>query len=231
MKYREIWKAYNKVFDSKTLDTLNELYLNHYIEEDLEIISEGKEAIVFKSGNRAVKIYKLSERFRDKINYIKMDNRFRSFPKTKIGVLYLWVKKEYINLNRMYKSLVNVPIPFVYKNNILVMSFIGDNRSILLHDVIYKIEDKEKIFNDILNEYRKIYKKAKLVHGDFSEYNLIYYNNKIYVIDVSQAIPISSPYADILLEKDINNIRNISLKFGLKYDKEYIYEYITKDYK
>lgn len=228
MKFKEIWKAYNKVFDIKTLETLNELYYNKYIGEELIVISEGKEAIVFKSDNKAVKIYKLSEKFRDKINYIKMDNRFKSFPKTKIGVLYLWVKKEYINLNRMYKKLINVPIPYIYKNNILVMSFIGDQRSILLHDIIHRIEDKENIFFQILDQYKKIYLKAKLVHGDFSEYNMIYYNNKIYVIDVSQAIPNSSPYADIFLEKDINNIYNISLKFKLNYDKEFIYKYITE---
>jgi RIO kinase 1 len=33
-----------------------------------------------------------------------------------------------------------------------------------------------------------MYNKAKLVHGDLSEYNILYYKNKIYFIDVSQSV-------------------------------------------
>jgi len=48
MKYREIWKVYGKVFDKNTLYYLDKLYKDHYIEDDLTLISEGKEAIVVK---------------------------------------------------------------------------------------------------------------------------------------------------------------------------------------
>lgn len=228
MRYKEIWKKYSKVFDERTLIILNELSSEGYICDEMITISEGKEAIVFKSCDKAVKIYKLTEKFRDKIKYLKMDNRFRSFPTTKIGILYTWVKKEYMNLFRMYKNLVNVPTPYVYRNNILVMSFIGEGRPIMLNDIIDELKGNEKIFFDILNEYKKIYQDAKLIHADFSEYNLIYYNDKIYVIDVSQSFPSSSPFSEEYLEKDIRNIYNIGLRMGLNYSEDYIYEYILK---
>ncbi|WP_231434368.1 RIO1 family regulatory kinase/ATPase domain-containing protein [Candidatus Nanopusillus massiliensis] len=45
------------------------------------------------------------------------------------------------------------------------------------------IENNEELFFDILDQYKKIYKKAKLIHGDFSEYNIIIFNNVPYIID------------------------------------------------
>jgi len=51
MKYREIWKVYGKVFDKNTLYYLDKLYKDHYIEDDLTLISEGKEAIVVSLEN------------------------------------------------------------------------------------------------------------------------------------------------------------------------------------
>jgi RIO kinase 1 len=198
MKYKEIWKVYGKVFDQNTFKYLEMLYNDKYIREELILLSEGKEAIVFRSGNSAIKIYKVMARsYKEQVRYLKADPRIRDFPRTVIGIIYTWVKKEYMNLRKMYKSLVKVPAPYVFKGNILVMEYIGDEDGPkILHYYYDFIEDKEKFFNNILEEYKKIYNKAKLIHGDFSEYNIIVYKNIPYIIDVSQAIPISSSYSE-----------------------------------
>jgi len=221
MKYREIWKTYSKVFDITTLNVLEELKEDKFISDDLSIISEGKEAIVFRSGNKAIKIYKvLNISYKGQLKYLEADPRIRSFPRSQVGIIYTWVKKEFMNLRRMFRSLVSVPAPYVYKKNVLVMEFIGDEKPApVLHDIINEIEDREKVFYDIVEEYKKIYNKAKLVHGDFSDYNLLYYKNKIYVIDVSQAIPSYSPAAFTYLEKDLENIQSIVNKMKVKVDK------------
>ncbi|RIB35268.1 MAG: hypothetical protein BXU00_01920 [Candidatus Nanoclepta minutus] len=221
MKYREIWKVYSKVFDLTTLNVLEELKEDKFILEDLSIVSEGKEAVVCRSGDKAIKIYKIMNiSYKRQIKYLEADPRIRSFPKTQVGVIYTWVKKEFKNLRKMFKSLISVPAPYVYKKNVLVMEFIGDEEPApLLHEVIDKLEDKEKVFFDIVEEYRKIYHKARLVHGDFSEYNLLYYKGKIYVIDVSQSIPNYSPAASEYLEKDIENLLFIGNRLGVKLDK------------
>jgi len=221
MKYREIWKTYSKVFDITTLNVLEELKEDRFISDDLSVISEGKEAIVFRSGNRAVKIYKvMGVSYKGQLKYLEADPRIRSFPRSQIGIIYTWVKKEFKNLRRMFKSLVSVPAPYVYKKNVLVMEFIGDEEPApVLHDIVDKIEDKEKVFYDIIEEYKKIYNKAGLVHGDFSDYNLLYYRNKVYVIDVSQAIPSYSPAAFTYLEKDLENILNIANRMKVKIDR------------
>jgi RIO kinase 1 len=132
-----------------------------------------------------------------------------------------------MNLRKMYKNLVRVPIPYLYKGNILVMEYIGYEKGpLLLHDYYDSIENKEELFFDILDQYKKIYNKAKLIHGDFSEYNIIIFNNVPYIIDVSQSIPVDSPYSEEFLNRDLNNILNISKKLNLNYDIKYVREYI-----
>ena len=48
--------------------------------------------------------------------------------------------------------------------------------------------------------------KSKLVHGDLSEFNILYWNGNQYIIDVSQAVSIYHPSALSYLKRDIKNI-------------------------
>ena len=43
---------------------------------------------------------------------------------------------------------------------------------------------------------RKIYQDCRLVHADFSEYNLLWYDETVYVIDVSQSVEHDHPNAE-----------------------------------
>ena len=64
-----------------------------------------------------------------------------------------------------------------------------------------------KIYQEILEELRKIVCKAGLVHGDLSEYNVMVKPDlDIVVIDVSQAVELSHPNAVDFLIRDIRNI-------------------------
>ena len=40
---------------------------------------------------------------------------------------------------------------------------------------------------------RKMFHECKLVHGDLSEFNMLYHNGKAYVIDVSQSVEHEHP--------------------------------------
>jgi RIO kinase 1 len=55
--------------------------------------------------------------------------------------------------------------------------------------------------------------RAHLVHGDLSPYNLLVWDKKPYIIDVSQAVLVSHPDAARLLE---NDFRNVAAFFELK---------------
>lgn len=47
--------------------------------------------------------------------------------------------------------------------------------------------------------------KAKLVHGDLSEYNMLYWKEELYIIDVSQTMEDNHPLAIEFLKRDLYN--------------------------
>ena len=59
-----------------------------------------------------------------------------------------------------------------------------------------------------------MYQRCKLVHGDLSEYNLLWHNNQIYVIDVSQSVETDHPSAIDFLRKDASNVNDYFDKVG-----------------
>jgi RIO kinase 1 len=48
---------------------------------------------------------------------------------------------------------------------------------------------------------RVMYQKAKLVHADLSEYNILYYKKQLWIIDVSQSVEHEHPHALDFLKK------------------------------
>lgn len=58
-----------------------------------------------------------------------------------------------------------------------------------------------------------LYFKCKLVHGDLSEYNLLWYKDQLWVIDVSQSVEITHPRAEEFLLRDCTNIVHVSFFF------------------
>lgn len=61
----------------------------------------------------------------------------------------------------------------------------------------------------------KLYNKCKLVHADLSEFNLLYLNSEIYMIDVSQSVEHDHPHALEFLRKDCTNINSYFEKKGV----------------
>jgi RIO kinase 1 len=59
---------------------------------------------------------------------------------------------------------------------------------------------------------RVLYQECKLIHADLSEYNMLYWQDKIYVIDVSQSVEHDHPHALDFLRRDITNVNDFFKK-------------------
>jgi len=79
--------------------------------------------------------------------------------------------------------------------------------------------DVEGIFAEIVENMKKLYQKAKLVHADLSEYNIMYLD-KVYFIDMGQAVTLKHPLAESYLERDIRNVIRFFSKHGVRADFE-----------
>jgi RIO kinase 1 len=217
-KAREIFA---KVFDLKTILALHRLADHGYFDFVEFVISTGKEAHVFRaqdhSGNyRAVKIYKtLTTDFKNMRSYIEGDMRFKEVKRDQRGLINQWTKKEFKNLEELGRAGIRVPLPLAFNENILVMEFIGkENAAPTIRDKTPKDLEKTKA---VVAEWMAIMvEKAKLVHADLSEYNILNFEEQPVLIDCGQSVLTSHPNAKEFFERDVKNMANYFYKMGLK---------------
>jgi RIO kinase 1 len=200
------------------------------------IISAGKEANVYLAYGQnneeyAIKIYKIdTNTSRWMRNYIIGDPRFKKIPNNVSKIIYLWAGKEFKNLKRAYKVGLSVPEPMYVKNNVLIMEYIGfESIPAPKLKEIKAPKDPINLLNEVLNFMKDLYQKANLVHGDLSEFNILYHNQKPVVIDISQAVTVHHPKAEVYLVRDITNIFNYFEKIGVEVPnpEEFYYEVIN----
>ena len=229
--------AIESVFDERTFILLNKLLTNGKLKEFHGIISAGKEANIYLANDNeghelALKIYKIDTNTSKWMrNYIIGDPRFKKIPTNISKIIFLWASKEFKNLKRAYKAGLSVPEPILVKNNLLIMEYIGYESSPApkLKDVKDLI-DANEIFQKILDFIKNLYQKANLVHGDLSEFNILYHNQNPVVIDISQAVDIEHPKAEVFLVRDIKNIFNFFERLGIitPNPEEFYYDIINK---
>ncbi|XP_065577036.1 serine/threonine-protein kinase RIO3-like [Artemia franciscana] len=88
------------------------------------------------------------------------------------------------------------------------MSLIGedDKPANTLKESVLNEEERILAYNQINKMMKRLYKEARLVHGDLSEYNILWHQNQCYFIDVTQSVDIGDQLAYQLLQRDCENI-------------------------
>lgn len=224
-KDEDLFETVEEVFDYKTVMALYYVINKGIIEEMRGVVKSGKESRIYWAKGKddedlAVKIYLTSSMEFKKgiLQYIHGDPRFK-VGKNYRKIIYTWAQKEFKNLTEAYSVGVSVPKPIFVYENILVMEFIGVDGvpAPLLKD--WPILNKE-LLNQILNEVKKLYKEAKLVHADLSEYNIMINEEKPYIIDFGQAVPIEHPMSYEFLIRDVSNILRFFRKAGIETPEE-----------
>jgi len=226
-------KTQDEVFDKSTLRTFEKLISNKVLDILDFPISTGKEGNVFRGvtpqgKNVAVKIYRTStSTFKHMQPYIIGDPRFKSIHKSRRDLIYAWTKKEYKNLERLETVGVRAPKPIICLSNVLVMEYIGSSErpAPLLKDVV--LDKPDETFETLIDFITKMYKKANLVHGDISAFNVLFYRKKPYIIDLGQGVLIEHPNAHEFLRRDIHNIVSYFNKYNITADERQIYTDIT----
>lgn len=225
-------KIFEGVFDESTINTINRLSSKGLFFSYYGKIKEGKESTVIlgdtKEGKKvAIKVYAVeASNFKKMQGYLIADPRFEKIKLNKRSIIFAWCKKEFKNLKLARNAGVSCPEPLGFMNNVLVMEFLGDEEPYpRLKDVVP--ENPEKTFKEVIENMKLLYKKAGIVHGDLSEFNILYHE-KPYLIDFSQSVVLSHPNSKSFLERDIKNVCRFFEKLGLEIDTEKILEEIIK---
>jgi RIO kinase 1 len=137
--------------------------------------------------------------------YIEGDPRFKRVKRGTKPTIFAWAQKEYKNLVRMGDAGVRVPDPERVLDNVLVMEYIGDESGPAPSLREVALEDPGAVYEDVVANLIAI-RKSGLVHADLSEYNLLWWEDRVVVIDVGQAVPLDHPHADEWFRRDVTNI-------------------------
>ena len=222
VKRSEEYEVLEEVFDRSTLMTVYDFLNRGVIDEIFGAVKAGKESRIYwakdKEGNElAVKIYlTISAEFkRGKLPYIEGDPRFKRVKRDTRSLVYAWAQKEFKNLELACAAKVRVPKPVAVKNNVLIMEFIGKNGVNAPSMKEVPPRKPRRIYNILLTYLKRLYRKAELVHGDLSEYNVMIWRGRPVLFDVSQAVPLEHPMAEVLLQRDLKNINRYFSKLGV----------------
>lgn len=233
------------VEEISTTESLAEAIENGLIAEARQIIGQGKEAFVCwgtDNQNRmvAVKTYKLFKTtHRDVIH-----GTYRTNPYV---IVSQFAKLEYYKNLDLFQAKLPVPEPYKYAGFSYSMQLIGDEEgpAPLLRDVNKSIfDDPTDILEECIDILYDMF-QAHFVHGDFSEHNLLWYDEKIHVIDFLQtkqfalkdAVPYGSPLIPLsrayrILKKDLNSLLPFFKRlFRIEVDYNEVLEYILGDIK
>jgi len=131
--------------------------------------------------------------------------------KSRKDLIFAWTRKEFSNLVRARDAGIPVPEPLVWDRNILIMSFLGEGECPFPQIRNVTLSEPAQEYETIMNMIDILYKKAELVHGDLSEFNILY-GDKPYLIDMGQSVTRDHPRALQFLMRDIRNINRFFQK-------------------
>ncbi|KAJ7107285.1 RIO1 family-domain-containing protein [Mycena crocata] len=216
-----------QVLDPRTRTILLKMVGRGLIDEVNGCVSTGKEANVYHAltpdkAHLALKIYKTSILvFKDRDKYVSGEHRFRRgyARHNPRKMVRLWAEKEMRNLKRLRAAGIRAPDPLEVRENVLVMSFLGDAAGWAaprLKDAVVPDGAAPHLYAELLLALRTMFHRCRLVHADLSEYNVLFHKEHLWIIDVSQSVEHDHPAAFDFLRKDLKNAEDFFARRGVR---------------
>src|SRR5690349_16378998 len=194
------------------------------VDEVVSVIATGKEADLYiglwKNVPLALKVYRLHKTPHKKKAVI-------GYAVDRMGQI---AANEFTILQKAYRAGVPVPTPARRVDNMFTMRFLGDESNApRLKDI--DLDNPERYAEQALGIVEGLL-EAFIVHGDLSEYNLLLYRDRIFVIDFPQAVDLSSrpnrykrfEEAKPLLRRDLASVVRYFSQYGVEIDALSEYE-------
>ena len=232
LDYTKDLKTISGVFDEKTRLSLYRLLGKKQIQIQ-SLIKEGKESVVFSGLTKdkelvIIKVYRTNVMdFKTIAKYLLGDPRFGRIQRNRRVFIYTWCRREYSNLKIASRVGVNCPLPLYHSDNVLIMSFVGEEGLVAPRIIDVRLENPEETYKLIIQNMKKL-AKAGLIHGDLSVYNILFKNGPVF-IDFSHGTTKKSTIAPELLRRDIKNINSYFTKLNIRViDSEKLYKDLIK---
>ncbi|MGY5874459.1 MAG: RIO1 family regulatory kinase/ATPase [Candidatus Thorarchaeota archaeon] len=232
--------AKGSVIREITFDAVKEDAIKYGLVTDVDYqMSSGKEASIFlalwKGYPIVLKVFRLyqsSHQLSKKKGYSTAASSKRTY--NILGMMEDIAMAEYDILMNCFKAGVHSPTPIGRVGHMLTMRFIGDDTTPApqLKDV--ELENPEVVLDQILDDYLVMYRDAHYVHGDLSRYNILWWKDRPWIIDVPQAYEVGPwsdmPKVEAFLRRDIKNVLKYFESYGIHRDAEVILEIFLSEY-
>jgi RIO kinase 1 len=220
----------------ETAEVLSQFGGQGLITEVLGVVGDGKEATVYLCQAHesvgveylAAKVYRASKfrAFRGGRVYagerMPLSSRAKRAIRTKTSTgaqiaHQEWVAWEWETLCRLHDAGADVPEPLASSDDAILMEFVGDGDGAAPH--LRRVElsqDQAKAVLDRLLRNIEIFLELHLVHGDLSAYNVLWWQEKAWIIDVPQSLNLHTHTGGFeYFARDVENLGRYFARYGL----------------
>jgi RIO kinase 1 len=222
--------------------------LAHFYEEDLisdvlHVVSSGKEATVYCCAAHpatgadylAAKVYR-PRMFRSLKNdaiyrqsrlqhdregrIVRNIRRFDAGNKGRALQVQSWIEYEFETQRLLHEGGANVPRPLTQIGNAVLMEYIGDidDPAPLLKEVRLVRDEAQPLFDCIMRNIA-LFLACNRIHGDLSEFNILYWQGAVSIIDFAQAVdPRQNQAVFPLLLRDVERVCSYFARYGVVAD-------------
>ena len=136
-----------------------------------------------------------------------------------------WTGNELDVLRRLWSAGVTVPYPVDGTTDELVMEFVGDRHGAAPQLASARLRGGRlaEAWDQLVDALRAM-TAIGVVHADLSAFNLLWWDERLWVIDLPQAIDLAlHPEGLDLLHRDVLNIATWFARRGLRHDPEAVF--------
>ncbi len=120
----------------------------------------------------------------------------------------LWLGQEYQILRQLFDRGTDVPRPISSAGSAILMEYLGDGNAPApqLSGISLTAWEARRLLPQVITNIELLL-SCGWVHGDLSEFNMLYRHGKVWLIDFPQAVDaIRNRHAYTLLQRDLENV-------------------------
>jgi RIO kinase 1 len=200
------------------------------------VVGDGKEATVYLCAAHesvgvewlAAKVYRAAKfrAFRGGRTYagerMPLSSRAKRAMRTKTDTgkriaHHEWVAWEWETLCRLHDAGADVPEPLASSDDAILMELVGDGQGAAPQLRFVELSpDEARGALERLQRNVEIFLDLHLVHGDLSPYNVLWFADKPWIIDVPQSLNLHTNHAGLpYLQRDVANLERYFARYGL----------------
>jgi len=158
--------------------------------------------------------------YRDGRNFANSRDRRAAATKTRYGRTLLnkgWAGRELEAMRSAWEAGANVPYPVGEMSDGLLMQYVGDSGGAAPRLAQARLTRAQlERAHALVSEQLQLLLDAGIVHADFSAYNLLWWQDAVWLIDFPQAVDVGTNLGALeLLQRDVENISRFFDRHGV----------------